>query len=334
MSTTSNRTTLTDRYIWTVTRHLPADTGPDVASELRGTIEDMVESRVEAGADLAEAEQEALTELGDPDALARQYGGRPGYLIGPGIYSEYVRLLKLLAWIVLPTAFIGSFLARTVFGDQEDLPQVLLDSWVLLISVGVHLAFWTTLAFAIIELARPESERDKPLTAWNTDQLPVEGPWRQVRLVDLAFSAFFLLLLIALVVWQFAGVGEDGWGVQVLNPDLWIGWEVLILGFLVVDLALQYAVWRAGRWTPTLAVFNVLANVASVAVLIWLAQRDRLLVPDLPAELNERFGWSADWSVSSGVVVAVLVIFPLWDSIDTVRKARSARRTTAVATAS
>lgn len=31
--TTRTATTLTDRYVWTVTRHLPADVGPDVARE-------------------------------------------------------------------------------------------------------------------------------------------------------------------------------------------------------------------------------------------------------------------------------------------------------------
>lgn len=328
MSATGNKTTLTDRYIWTVTRHLPADTGPDVASELRGTIEDMVESRIEAGEDPATAEESALLELGDPGVMARQYGGRPNYLIGPGLFPDYVRLMKILPLIVLPFAFVGSVIARAGFAE-EDLPQVLLDSFVLLLSVGVHLAFWTTLVFAIVEWSRPESERDKPLTTWDTHQLPVEGPWRQVRLVDFAFGAFFLVLLIALVVWQFAGVGEDGWGVQVLNPDLWIGWEVLIVGFLVVDLVLEFAVWRVGRWTPSLAVGNVLSNVASVAVLVWLAQQERLLVPDLPRALHDEFGWAADWSVSSGVVVAVLIVFPLWDSVDTVRRARNAGRVAA-----
>ena len=47
-------TTLTDRYVWTVTRHLTADVGPDVARELRATIADAVDARVEAGADPTE----------------------------------------------------------------------------------------------------------------------------------------------------------------------------------------------------------------------------------------------------------------------------------------
>ena len=41
-------TSLTDRYVWTVTRQLPPETGPDIARELRGTIEETVEGRVAA----------------------------------------------------------------------------------------------------------------------------------------------------------------------------------------------------------------------------------------------------------------------------------------------
>ena len=72
-------TTLTDRYVWTVTRHLPDDIGPDVARELRATIADAVDARVEAGVEPTTAEGEVLSELGDPDVLARTYGGRPAY---------------------------------------------------------------------------------------------------------------------------------------------------------------------------------------------------------------------------------------------------------------
>src|SRR5690606_9194890 len=96
MSERRTGSTLTDRYVWSVTRHLGSDTGPDVARELRGTIMDTVEAKIEAGTDPARAEEEALTELGDPDVLAGQYGEKPRYLVGPGMYPGYVRLLKTL----------------------------------------------------------------------------------------------------------------------------------------------------------------------------------------------------------------------------------------------
>ena len=38
----------------------------------------------------------ALTELGDPDLLAARYANRPQYLLGPGVFPEWQRLLTLL----------------------------------------------------------------------------------------------------------------------------------------------------------------------------------------------------------------------------------------------
>jgi hypothetical protein len=327
MNTQSRSTglvTLTDRYVWTVTRHLPADSGPDVARELRGTIEEMVEGMVRAGKAPAEAEWEAVDRMGDPDTLARQYGGRANGLIGPGIYPEYVRLLKSLLWVVLPIAFGVAFLSRTWTADER-LAQSLIESLLLLLNIGVQLVFWTTVTFAVVDRGRTEAERREPLRPWRTDQLPTEGPWRPVKVADLALSATFFVLIIALMTWQFVGVGRGGPGIQVLNPDLWVGCEIFIVGLLVVDLLLQCAVWRAGRWNATLAAVNVLSNGAMVAVGLWLVHREQLVVADLPQRFAAEFGGSGDWTVSGPLLAALVVLFPLWDSVDTVRKARNAR---------
>ena len=40
-------TSLRERYVWTVTRQLPVDTGPDVARELRVTLDETIEDIVE-----------------------------------------------------------------------------------------------------------------------------------------------------------------------------------------------------------------------------------------------------------------------------------------------
>jgi hypothetical protein len=315
-------TTLTDRYVWTVTRHLADDVGPDVARELRATIADAVDARVEEGLDPSAAEEAVLAELGNPDVLARTYGGRPAYLIGPGVYPDWVRLMRVLPAVVLPFVLVGSVAARLVTTD-ESWGQVLLDSFLLLLSVAVHLAFWVTLTFAIIEWSRPEAERDRPLSQWRPDQLTTEVPWRSVGLGETVASAGFSLVLGAVVAWQFAGVSGDG--VQVLNPDVDLIWEVTLVGLIVLDAVLALLVWRVGRWTPTLAAVNVASNAAAAILLLWLLSRDELLT-DLPTVLGERFGWSTDWTVPSALVAAIIVLITLWDGIEAVVKACRAVR--------
>ncbi|WP_353951628.1 permease prefix domain 1-containing protein [Knoellia sp. S7-12] len=314
----TTKTTLTDRYVWTVTRHLPDDVGPDVAQELRGTIADAVDGKVEGGADPAAAEQQVIAELGDPDVLARQYGGRPGYLIGPAVYPDYVRLMRILPAIVLPIVFVANFVTRAATTD-ENWAAILLDAFLLLLSVAVHLGFWVTLTFALIEWTRPESERDRPLNEWKPDQLTTEVPWRQVGRGETLVQVGFALALAAVVAWQFSGVGGNA--IQVLSPDLDVIWEVALVGLLLLDAILAIVVWRVGRWTPTLAAINVASNAAAATLLIWLLSRGDLLT-DLPTVLGERFGWSTNWTLPTALVAAGIVVIALWDGIDSVVKAR------------
>jgi hypothetical protein len=314
----TTKTTLTDRYVWTVTRHLPDDIGPDVAQELRGTIADAIDGKVDAGAEPADAEQEAIAELGDPDALARQYGGRPNYLIGPGMYPDYLRLMRLLPPIVLPIVLVANLIGRLTASD-DNWGAILLDSWVVVLTVAVHLGFWVTLTFALIEWHRPETERDRPLSDWKPDQLTTEVPWRKVGLTETIFSAGFAFVLAAIVAWQFNGVSGDA--VQVLNPNLKLVWEIALVALLALDGLLALMVWRVGRWTPALAALNVATNAASATLLVWLLSRGELLT-DLPTVLGERFGWSTDWAVPTTLVAAGIVFVSLWECVESVVKTR------------
>ena len=70
-------TDLTDRYVWAVVRSLPEDQRDEVGRELRASIEDAIETRLEAGESAKDAEVNALQELGDPSRLAGQYADRP-----------------------------------------------------------------------------------------------------------------------------------------------------------------------------------------------------------------------------------------------------------------
>ena len=70
--------TLTDRYVAATLRSIPVDKRDDIDRELRASITDAVDARVESGSDPAEAEERVLTELGDPARLAaaiRAHGG-------------------------------------------------------------------------------------------------------------------------------------------------------------------------------------------------------------------------------------------------------------------
>lgn len=316
-------TSLSERYVWRVTRSLPESVGPDAARELRGTLAAMTADRVAAGAEPEEAERSALTELGDPDVLARQHGGRADHLIGPAVYPAYVRLLKLLLTIVLPIATIATLLVQ-LSATGTGLRAAVGESAGVLFQLAVQLTFWVTLVFVLIERGRSEGERDRPLSDWSPDELlATDVPWRRVGLGEMLNDAGFSIAVAALVVWQFAGVGERG--VQVLDPALAVGWKAAVVGLLLLDVFLTVLTWGADRWTVRLAAASVAANVVTAAVLLRLLLGDRLLT-DLPAEFGEAFGWSSDWTVPVRVVAAVVVGICAWDAATALLRARRTLR--------
>ncbi|MGW5876109.1 permease prefix domain 1-containing protein [Nocardiopsis terrae] len=317
--------TLIDRYVWSVTRHLGADTGPDIARELRGSLQDTVDAKVEAGTDPARAEEEALTELGDPEVLARQYGELPGHLVGPALYPEYVRMLRALLAVLVPLA-LGLVLVEGLVSGTGGFGDIALEAVGVLLGVTVHVAFWVTLVFAIVERTRPAAERDRPLTAWRTDQLPAEAPWRQVRLAGTLVQVFLIALVIAVLVWQFAGVTDPATQVQVLDPGLAPSWKALLVGVLAAEIAVLVTVWRTGHWTPRLAAVNVLAGATWATAAVWLLLRDELIAPDLPERLGAVFGVPADWSAPAAPLAAVVIAVAVWDAVDCLRRTRQAAR--------
>ena len=81
---------LIDRYVYAVTRRLPARLRNDIDKELHSLIEDMLEARCDGLMPEERDVRVVLTELGTPSELAAKYmpEGRD-HLIGPAYYSNY-----------------------------------------------------------------------------------------------------------------------------------------------------------------------------------------------------------------------------------------------------
>lgn len=327
MTTTTTPSGLTDRYVWAATRSLPERQREDVERELRGSIADAIDSRVEAGADPAAAELAVLAGLGDPARLAAQYADRPRHLIGPVLFFDYLRLLKLLLAIVLPVSVAGVLLAQLLAG--AGFGEIMGTVWVTALSVTVHLGFWTTLAFAIVEWTGAARSL---ATEWTPDTLPELPSRGSVRLADVIASAVFLAIMVGAVIWQhFFSVFQDAQGqaIPVIEPGLWSFWLPFLFVVVVLELIFTVVVYRVRRWTVPLAIVNIVLAAAAAAPIAWLFATDRLLNP----AFIERLGLAE--LVAPGGILAIIGVFvtvgvALWDTIDGIVKTVRARRGPAV----
>ncbi|MGC1210275.1 MAG: permease prefix domain 1-containing protein [Micromonospora sp.] len=309
---------LTDRYLTATLRAVPAPRRTGIATELRASIEDMIDARVGAGQDPDTAERDVLTELGHPERLAARYAGRRLQLIGPAYYLVWQRVLRLLLSTVPGVVgVVVGVLKATVAAEPGAAIGAGIDA---AFQAAVQIAFWVTLSFAVLE----RTGTSLALSEWNVDQLP-EGPVeRDIRLTDTCASVAGLLIALAFLPWQHfqSWVSDpDGGRIPVLDPALWAFWLPVLAAVLVASLVLEVAKYRAGHWTWRLVVVNAALDLAFAAPLAGLLLTDRLLNPTLV----QRFAWlreAGHMETVARTAVTVIAVVVVWDVVDSMVKAR------------
>ena len=323
--------TLTDRYIWAVLKSLPEAKRADIDRELRGSIADDIDARVAAGETPDAAERAVLTGLGEPMRLAAGYAGRPLALIGPALYVDYVRLLKLLLVIVVPIVAITTFVINALTGED---PGGLIGGTIgIVISVGVHLCFWVTLVFVLVE--RTGAAKTSGLTSnapFDPDDLPVVSTGTTGGRSELIASLAFSLLVPIALVWQQISSNfkdADGTPIPVINPDLWSFWLPYLIALAVLTAMFAVVLYRVGRWTWPLVVVNAVITVATIGPIVWLVATGVAL----NEEYLDRLGWAdfvAAGSPGATITSIALVAIAGWaiadSAIKTVQADRSAAR--------
>ncbi|MFK3980914.1 permease prefix domain 1-containing protein [Micromonospora sp. NPDC050397] len=310
--------TLTDRYLAATLQSVPAQRRDEIAAELRGSIEDMIEDRAGNGQDPTSAEREVLTELGNPSLLAARYADRRLQLIGPAYYLMWERLLRLLLSFV--PAIVGTVVAVVTAAEGGSVGSAIGTAiWATLQTV-VQIGFWTTLVFAILD--RTNTTLDLP--GWNIDQLPDVPVKRQISLSDTVASVVMLALTIGYLVLQhFQSWVEsaDGTNIPIIDPALWTSWLPVIIAVLAASGVFEFVKYRVGRWTWPLYGVKVLLALAFTVPVAWLLFEHRLFSP----ALVDHFDWFSQGdnltTLAGGIVIGMAAIM-IWDLVDSAAKTR------------
>ncbi|MCD1268111.1 hypothetical protein B5M43_004505 [Microbacterium sp. MEC084] len=275
-----------------------------------------------AGVEPAEAEKAVLTAMGDPAALAAGYADRPLQLIGPRYFSDWRRLLVLLLWIAVP---VGAF-AGVLGAVLRDEPA---GGWIgagvaTALAVGVHVCFWVTLCFALVE--RFGAAKAAGLGVWSVDMLPLTSRRRaQFGEVVMAFVGAGVVAAalawdrrIGYIPWHLTG-GEP---LPVLHPALWPWGVAVAVGAALLTAVLTLAAYLTGRWVRWMGVMNAILSLIVTAGAIALHANGMLLAP---AFLEFAFGDAAPGTVQVlGVGLAIgIALLGLWSAWESYRRTRA-----------
>jgi hypothetical protein len=312
-------TTLTDRYVWAVLRAVPSRQRAELEPEIRALVADAAEAH--AGTATPEAaERAALAELGDPDALAARYADKTLFLIGPRLYPEWERLLKLLLPIVVPIVGI-TVGAATWMGGGTQVGSVIAAGLGAAFNVGVQLAFWFTLVFAIAERTGSSAV---PATGqpWTPDDLPHVPQPDRLSLGEAVASVAFGVFVLAAIVWvQLATpIVIEGTSYALFDPATW-SWLLWYMAALtVLEILFAVGLYLRGRWTWAFAVVNAILGLAFAAPVLWLINEDALFNPELVAAANALA--NGNWfGVTMSITALVIAIIVTVDIVDGFRKA-------------
>ncbi|WP_336646665.1 hypothetical protein [Microbacterium sp. USHLN186] len=314
--------TLTERYIAATVRGLPPGLQSEVRDELQTSIADAIDARAENGEPVALAEREVLTELGDPGILAAGYADRPLHLIGPRYFLTWWRLLKVLLAIVPACAVGGVVIAQALTGAA--IGQIIGEAVVVALSVIVHVSFWTTLVFVILERTGADTG-----VGWSVDQLPnpPESADSRTGRADLVVSLVLLALFAGALLWdRFIGFAYVGGELRhVLDPALWPWGIGAVLVVIAGEAALAIAVYARGTWSAALAAVNTVLAIAFLSMAL-TALGTGALFDDRVVDAVFAHGGDAATPVLGALAGVLIAGISIWDAVDGWRKVRLHRR--------
>ena len=309
---------LIERYAAEVGKHLPARGRADIQTELRSTLEDMLEDRArKAGKPADEAMTLALLrEYGAPAQVAAGYTG-PRYLIGPKMFPFFwlvVQIVITVLFAVSMGAFILAFATGSMTGEAfaKALGQFLLQF------VGGALSAFGNIAliFAILERVVPVSELEKEARDWDPAELAKEPDPDKVKHGELIFGTLFtvLALMVLNIYPDMVGIGYSSNGQWIFTPILseaffrYLPW-INILGMARSSFNLWQL--RVGTWNLGTRITDMLIEIGGIALAVAMLAGPSLITASAEAlpQLSEALGvFQASPLLVLGIIIIVSIV--------------------------
>lgn len=277
---------LIERYIYAVTKRMERRQREDVSLELRGLIEDMLEERC-IGREPDERDVRiVLTELGTPQALARQYDAdKDKCLIGQPYYTTY----RYVMGIVLGCIVIGMTVAHLLLAVLEpgDLFTALLG-WFNGIWNGVFGAFaFVTLLFAFfqrkgIRINESFDFDDLPPVPRHSKEI---SKWESIA--GIAFDMIFVVLF--LLTPQVFAFRADGMWSPIFVPEVLRACAVPILLFAACGIVREAVQLLEGEYNRKVMITALVADGVSALLALWWLAGHKLLNPAFIGQIDQIF---------------------------------------------
>jgi hypothetical protein len=262
---------LIDRYVAEVGRQLPEKMRADIESEIRSTLEDMVEDRGQkAGRPVDEALQcDVLKEYGSPEKVAASYLP-PRYLIGPRLYPQFELVFRIVLAVIVG---VGLFRFGVMVMQEAPVSSALvqLGAKAVLEIIASALSALGNVVFVFVILERAMVNVKIAAETWDPRNLPAVSEPERIKLAETIMEVVFSLgaVLVLNFYPQIIRIGFFNHGEWTFMPVLsdaffrYLPWINAACGLQIVQ---NLILLRQGRWQPATRWFSVAVDIFGVGL--------------------------------------------------------------------
>lgn len=303
---------LLDKYVAEVGKGLPRKNRVDIETEIRSTLQDMLDERsAQTGKPADDAMlSELLKEYGAPRKVAASY--RPAqYLIGPRLFPTFELVTRIVFTVLLVLALIG---LGTSFANHSSGPDFInaLGKFVLQLFGGLISAFGNiVLAFAILERVLPARELGvDEEKEWDPAELDKEPDPAEVKPAEPIFTIIFTLigLLILNLYPGVIGLGfvTDGrWTFVPVLSDAFFHYLPWINLLGILEIGLNAILLREGHWRTFSRIAGLTLKIGGIILAAFM-----LAGPSLVNISAEKLA-NTPLASASGTLAPILSLVPI-----------------------
>jgi hypothetical protein len=266
---------LIDKYIAEVGKHLPRKNRSDIEAEIRSTLEDMLDERMQASGAKGPADEATvlalLKEYGSPREVADKYKTHQ-YLIGPRLFPIFEMVVKIVFAVVATVSLIGLGVGLATTGLTGPEFASTLTKWLGGLFTGLISAFGNiVLVFAIIERTQAANELEKDFSEWDPKELKSEPDPDKIDMPDhIATIIFTTLGLVVLNLYPnlltFGFANDGDWVSFPLLTDVFFRFLPWINIMGLAQIVFSGFMLSQRDWTPVTRLFSIVVDVAGMVL--------------------------------------------------------------------
>ncbi len=263
---------LLDKYIIEIGKKLPRKNRIDLQTEIRSTIEDMLEDRSRTAKRPVDNQmiEEVLAEYGSPTKVAEAYHATQ-YVIGPQLYPFFIFVVKIVLGVLLAVTLAG-FLWEYHANPAGPGFFKALGQFAFQFFGGATAALGNIgLVFAILERVLPNSEFDETKEEWKPSDLNAEPDPDQVSrgetIIEIIFTFLGLAVLnLAPELIGFAYRSDSSWMYIPALSDAFFRYMPFINLLGVLSIVLAVFLLRQGVWQFATRFINLVIELGGITL--------------------------------------------------------------------